>query len=257
MLDPLESAVDTKIRLCEIFGPTIQGEGALIGKPTIFVRSGGCDYRCVWCDSLYAVDSAFRFDWFALEPVAVMAKIENLSGGIPLMISLSGGNPALQPFGDLITLGKTLGYSFAMETQGSLAKPWFQDLDVLVLSPKPPSSGMTTDLEKLQNCVTAAGRQTEISLKIVLFNEADYRFARSIAASFPKLPIYLQPGNPTPAHAPAHANPGSVDLEDPLDFEALAQRYDWLVTQTLKDHWYDVTILPQLHVMIWGNRRGV
>ena len=34
------------LRIAEIFGPTIQGEGALIGEPTVFVRAGGCDYRC-------------------------------------------------------------------------------------------------------------------------------------------------------------------------------------------------------------------
>ncbi|CUH42006.1 7-carboxy-7-deazaguanine synthase [Ruegeria atlantica] len=47
------------LRISEIFGPTVQGEGALIGQPTVLVRSGGCDFRCSWCDSLHAVDSAF------------------------------------------------------------------------------------------------------------------------------------------------------------------------------------------------------
>ena len=51
------------IRVSEIFGPTIQGEGALIGQPTIFVRTGGCDYRCSWCGTMHAVDSAFRADY--------------------------------------------------------------------------------------------------------------------------------------------------------------------------------------------------
>ena len=41
------------------------------------------------------------------------------------------------------------GYRFALETQGTVAKHWFQNLDVLVLSPKPPSSNMETGLERL------------------------------------------------------------------------------------------------------------
>lgn len=53
----------TRIRIAEIFGPTIQGEGVLIGEPTVFVRTGGCDYRCAWCDSLHAVESRFRHEW--------------------------------------------------------------------------------------------------------------------------------------------------------------------------------------------------
>ena len=44
------------IPVVEIFGPTIQGEGAEAGVPTHFVRVGGCDYRCIWCDTMYAVD---------------------------------------------------------------------------------------------------------------------------------------------------------------------------------------------------------
>lgn len=42
----------------EIFGPTVQGEGAEAGVPTHFLRLGGCDYRCAWCDTMYAVDPA-------------------------------------------------------------------------------------------------------------------------------------------------------------------------------------------------------
>ena len=41
-----------KIPFLEVFGPTIQGEGMVIGKKTMFVRTYGCDYGCVWCDQL-------------------------------------------------------------------------------------------------------------------------------------------------------------------------------------------------------------
>ena len=46
-----------------IIGPTIQGEGALAGRPTIFVRTGGCDFRCTWRDSLHAVDPVHKANW--------------------------------------------------------------------------------------------------------------------------------------------------------------------------------------------------
>jgi organic radical activating enzyme len=49
-----------RIRISKIFGPTIQGEGPLIGRPIVFVRTGGCDYRCSWCDTLYAVLPEYR-----------------------------------------------------------------------------------------------------------------------------------------------------------------------------------------------------
>ena len=91
------TARDPAIRVSEIFGPTIQGEGVLIGLPTVFVRTGGCDYRCSWCDSLHAVDSRFRHEWEMMSPDAVWQRSLRLSGGRPVMVSLSGGNPAIQP----------------------------------------------------------------------------------------------------------------------------------------------------------------
>ena len=86
---------ETPLRVSEIFGPTIQGEGALIGVPTVFVRLGGCDYRCSWCDSLHAVESAYRESWTPMSAEAVMDEVARLSGGRPLLVSLSGGNPAM------------------------------------------------------------------------------------------------------------------------------------------------------------------
>ena len=84
------------LRIAEIFGPTIQGEGALIGEPTVFVRTGGCDYRCAWCDSLHAVDTSYRRTWMPMTPDAVWDRIVQLSLGKPLTVSLSGGNPGFQ-----------------------------------------------------------------------------------------------------------------------------------------------------------------
>ena len=157
------------IRISEIFGPTIQGEGALIGQPTVFVRTGGCDYRCSWCDTLHAVDSEYRHDWMPMSADDIMAEIESLSDNKPLTISLSGGNPAIQPLKPLIDLGRTKSYRFALETQGSIAQNWFEDLDILTLSPKPPSSGETTDWDKFDACVNAAKAKPQIALKIVIF----------------------------------------------------------------------------------------
>lgn len=232
------------LRIAEIFGPTIQGEGALIGQPTIFVRAGGCDYRCHWCDSLHAVESRYRDQWAAMEPAAVMAEVGRLSGGQPLMVSISGGNPAIQDFGPVIALGRQDGYRFACETQGSVARDWFADLDLLVLSPKPPSSGQDCDWNAFDACLAAAGTAPRI-MKIVIFDEGDLDFARSTAARYPDLPLYLQPGNP------------ETDPDLPVDPQRLADRLLWLVDATVGRGWLAPRILPQLHVLIWGNKRGV
>jgi 7-carboxy-7-deazaguanine synthase len=245
----VNGAEDKRIRVAEIFGPTIQGEGVLIGLPTVFVRTGGCDYRCSWCDSLHAVDSEFRHQWQPMTTEEVWERIEALSGGRPLTVSLSGGNPAIQPFGPLIRRGHAEGYRFALETQGSVAKDWFAELDTLVLSPKPPSSGMDTDWAAFDACLQAAGEGPETVMKIVVFDEADYAYARETAARYPELPIYLQPGNPMV--------PAGDEEDAPVDLNHLTGRMLWLVDKVTADGWFAARVLPQLHVLLWGNKRGV
>lgn len=237
------------IRVAEIFGPTIQGEGVLIGQPTVFVRSGGCDYRCSWCDSMHAVDPAFRHQWQPMETEAVFDRIRALSGDRPLTVSLSGGNPAIQPFGPLIATGQAQGYRFALETQGSVSKDWFADLDTLVLSPKPPSSGVVTDWAAFDACLAAAGNHPQTVMKIVIFDDADYAFARDASARYPELPVFLQPGN--------HLVPSGDQEDAPVDHDALTERLLWLVDKVTSDGWFTARVLPQLHVILWGNKRGV
>ncbi len=237
------------IRISEIFGPTIQGEGALIGQPTVFVRTGGCDYRCSWCDTMHAVDNAYRHDWTPMSAQDVFIEIERLSGGVPIMVSLSGGNPAIQPLEGLIALGHAKGYKFALETQGSIAKDWFKDLDVLTLSPKPPSSAMTTDWDAFDACLTAAKGAPQTALKFVVMNDDDYDYARAAAAKYPNLPVYLQPANHTP--------PPADDDDATIDIDGIMDRMLWLVDKVTNDHWHTAHVLPQLHVLLWGNKRGV
>lgn len=233
------------LRIAEIFGPTVQGEGALIGEPTVFIRAGGCDYRCSWCDSLHAVDSIFRHNWAAMTPDAIWQEVRMLSGGVPLTVTISGGNPAIQDFAPVIKIGKAEGYRFACETQGSVSKPWFSELDTLVLSPKPPSSAEKVDWAAFASCLSAAKGCRNIVMKIVVFDDTDYDWAKAVAVRNADLPLYLQPGNP------------DVDPDQPVDLEASAGRLRWLIEKVTADRWFTARVLPQLHVLVWGNQRGV
>src|SRR5215217_20609 len=83
------------IPVIEVFGPTIQGEGAEAGLPTHFVRLGGCDFRCSWCDTMYAVDPAtVRATARKLSAEEIVDEVDTL-GGAAEWVALSGGNPAL------------------------------------------------------------------------------------------------------------------------------------------------------------------
>lgn len=236
------------ILISEIFGPTIQGEGALIGRPTVFVRTGGCDFRCHWCDTLYAVTPEHKSSWQKMEAPAILNEVERLSGGAPITITLSGGNPALQPLGELLELGHARGYTFALETQASRAPDWLGELDHLVLSPKPPSSKMEFSPQQLQLCLDAArqgNRATHVSIKVVVFDEADFAFARRVYDLHRDVPFYLSVGN------------DSVISGHDADNAALTRKLEWLLERCAREKWFDVTLTPQLHVLLWGNKRGV
>lgn len=185
----------------EVFGVTVQGEGRWVGTPTHFVRFGGCDYRCghakdesgkfatepthaFVCDSLYAViPEQVRANAVFMNPELICAALAALPGD-PGKVVLSGGNPALLPLAPLITDLHNRGYQVAMETQGSRCRSWLDDLDLLTVSPKPPSSGMETDWEVLDRVV--ANRTCPIDLKIVIFDEADLSYAKDVFRRYPE-----------------------------------------------------------------------
>lgn len=230
------------LRLSEIFGPTVQGEGALTGRPTVFVRTGGCGYRCHWCDTPFAVLPEYRDQWQAWGSEAVLDEVDRLAGA-PILVTLSGGDPALQELGPLISSGHGRGHTFALETQASVPQPWFEELDHLTLSPKGPSSGHLTPLGEIEACLDAAGAGPRTVFKVVVMEEGDLDYARELAANYRDRPFYLQVGNPVPEGDP--------------DPDELMERYRWLVARTLEARWYSATVLPQLHVLTWGNARGV
>jgi 7-carboxy-7-deazaguanine synthase len=191
-----------------------------------------------------------RDEWVLMTPVEIVARIDKLAGDNPVLVTLSGGNPALQPLAPLIELGHAKGHTFALETQGSVRSSWFTALDWLILSPKPPSSHMATDWDVLDACVSAGQQRPHCALKIVVFDDADYRYARTVSARYPALPIYLQVGNPAPLKHAGRTLPDDVEIDD------LLGRFRWLIGKATADRWFAATVLPQLHVLAWGNKRG-
>lgn len=228
--------------ISEIFGPTIQGEGALIGCLSLFIRFGGCDYRCQWCDTLYAVLPEHKPEWESLTTDTIMERVRSLAPP-PLWVTLSGGNPAMYDLTELVHALKTEGYQVACETQGSLAKEWFHALDMLILSPKPPSAGNVTHSDSLQACLEFAPLNTV--LKIVCFDRDDYVYARNLFRFYAHLPAVIQIGTPT-------------DLSDETD---LIAHYRQMTTQLLEwmkaDHLHHARLLPQLHRLLFEANRGV
>jgi 7-carboxy-7-deazaguanine synthase len=239
----------TAFPVVEVFGPTIQGEGELAGMPTAFVRFGGCDYRCSWCDSLHAVAPEHVRLAPRMTAAQIAARIAALPGR-PDWVTLSGGNPALLELGELVALLHAAERSVAVETQGSVWREWLGDVDLLTISPKPPSSGMATganERETAEFLERAAAVPARAVLKVVVFDEADYAWAARLRARHPQLAFHLSCGTDPPAAGESHA----------AALAGVAERYRWLAERAAADPGMaGARILPQLHVLAWGHERG-
>jgi 7-carboxy-7-deazaguanine synthase len=233
----------------EVFGPTVQGEGPDAGIPAYFVRFGGCDWRCTWCDSMHAVDPAeVRVNAQRVTAAEIAQRLSALPAG-PDLVVLSGGNPALLDLAELVALLKTGGLRVAVETQGSRWQPWLKDVDRLVISPKPPSSGMTEAKHRVQVDYflgQAHGLEHDVAaLKLVVFDDHDLDWAAEQHRTYPDFPLFLSAGT-------------DVGLDETATLARLRDRFRWLCESVShRPELSSARVLPQLHVIAWGTAKGV
>ncbi len=188
----------------EMFGPTIQGEGVDQGVVCSFIRFGGCDFRCSWCDTPHAVlPSEVRENATKMGVRDIQHKLWVLNAHNVPWIILSGGNPALHNLEPLVDRLHDLGYLVAVETQGSLWKSWLCKVDRLCVSPKPPSSGESkSTMEGTKKFLSQAALAQAAGLphdwmfvKVVCFNNEDLGYATQIRREIGGFPLYLSAGN--------------------------------------------------------------
>ncbi|MFG1554896.1 MAG: radical SAM protein [Thermoplasmataceae archaeon] len=201
---------------------SIQGEGKYIGIPMYFIRTNRCNLRCKWCDSTYTFSGG--------EEVPLSDLISDIKSISEDWICFTGGEPMLQR--EAIEFMKectSIGKNVLLETGGSLnlakvvqIKGTYIDMDI-----KTPSSGEQESLNK-ENLTLL--RENDY-VKFVISDETDYNYALSFIKQWEsKVEILLQPS-------------WGTELK-------------WLVEKVLEDK-LNVRVLPQLHKIIWGTRRGV
>ncbi|RSL29369.1 7-carboxy-7-deazaguanine synthase QueE [Salibacterium salarium] len=237
-----------KVPVLEIFGPTIQGEGMVIGQKTMFVRTGGCDYRCSWCDSAFTWDGSQKPD--LMQADEIVEKLEKQGGDVFNHVTISGGNPALHSgLAEVISLLQNKGIKTAVETQGTIWQDWMLEIDDVTISPKPPSSGMETNWNKLDMYMRELLNHSnnDLSLKVVIFDEDDLTYAATVHERYPEVDMFLQTGN------------DELETSDnSWLLSHLLEKYEWLVDKVLQsERLNEVKVLPQLHTLLWGNKQGV
>lgn len=239
------------IPVAEIFGPTIQGEGPHVGMKTLFVRVCGCDFNCEWCDSKFAWKA--NKDTKRYEPEELAQEIiTKCRESFCKNVVLTGGNPCLYNFDKVIESLHNYNISVDIETQGSKLPHWLLDTDLIVISPKAPSSGQIDVYDTVQDFLKLSKYiSTKIAIKIPIFNEEDFEFAKKyydLVQEYRrfgiKIDLYLSVGNTNTSEE------GDISSRVLNDYKELIE----MVNQSEMER---VFILPQVHTLVWGNRQGV
>ena len=153
---------------------TIQGEGAHSGKPAYFIRLGGCDVGCVWCD--------VKESWDAdKHPSVSVATIMERMGDIPAqLVVITGGEPLMYDVSVLTQALQKNGYATHLETSG--AYPLTGSWDWICCSPKKFKA-------PLPEVLSVANE-----LKVVIYNKHDFEWALQFVPDVPKhCRLFLQP----------------------------------------------------------------
>ncbi len=162
-----------KLPLVEDFY-TIQGEGFHAGKPAYFIRLGGCDVGCRWCDAKYTWNPRIY------PPVGIEEVVDRACGCEARAIVITGGEPLLYPLGPLTEALHRRGVEIFLETSGS--HPFSGEFDWVCLSPK------------RQRPPLAEAFARAVELKVVIEREEDFAWAEENAAQVgPACRLYLQP----------------------------------------------------------------
>ena len=153
---------------------TVQGEGFFSGTPAYFIRLGGCDVGCVWCDVKESWDAS-QFDWFSVEDIVEDAG----KSGAPVVV-VTGGEPLMYDMTVLTKLLKEAGLQTNIETSGAyeLTGEW----DWICFSPKKFKAPSDEFYDRSHE------------LKVIAYNKSDFKWAEGHAEKMhAQSHLFLQP----------------------------------------------------------------
>jgi 7-carboxy-7-deazaguanine synthase len=223
------------VLVSEIFH-SLQGEGSLIGVPSVFIRSSGCNLRCSWCDTPYT-------SWQPEGEHRSLDQILEQVAGYPARHAVvTGGEPMIAP--EIVPLTERLrarGLHVTVETAGTVFAPVACDL--MSISPKlansTPAGTWATQHERLRFQPDVLRRLIEsydYQLKFVVAQPSDLDEIQRMLDQLPadRAKVILMPEGIEPS--------------------VLRERGVWLA-ETAKREGFRFS--PRLHIELWGNRRGV
>jgi len=158
---------------------TLQGEGAHQGRAAYFIRLGGCDVGCTWCDVKDSWDAS-KHPIYNVDEIIAKAESEINNPSAKKLAVITGGEPLLHQLDALTAALQAKGFETNMETSGS--SPLSGHWNWICLSPKKFK-------QPLPEIVPLAHE-----LKVVVFNKHDFEWAENFAKQVsPTCKLYLQP----------------------------------------------------------------
>jgi len=227
------------LHLAELF-VSIQGEGALVGVPSVFVRTSGCNLRCRWCDTPF---SSWAPEGEAWTVDAVVAEVERHAS--VRHVVLTGGEPLIAPA--LPALAEALharGYHLTVETAGTVFVPL--PVDLWSVSPKLADSTPGPEAGPWQRRHEAARWRPEV-VRQMMAGGGDYqlKFVVSEQAEIAEIEARV---------AEVGARPERVMLmPQGTTNEEISERSQWLVPVCIAHGW---RLCDRLHVRLFGHQRG-
>jgi 7-carboxy-7-deazaguanine synthase len=227
------------VRISEIFY-SIQGEGTLVGVPSVFVRTSGCNLRCVWCDTPYT-------SWAPEGSDRTVEQIVETVGTFPAQhVVVTGGEPMIAP--QIVELTEQLrlrGLHITIETAGTVKAAVVCDL--MSISPKLKNS---TPFEREGGRWAKQHERLRWQPGVLKELMASYDYQLKFVIADPQDLAELEEMREV-----LQAPRGKVLLmPEGTNAETIRQRGLWLA-ETCKERGYRFS--PRLHVDLWGNKRGV
>jgi organic radical activating enzyme len=228
--------VELEAPILEIFASR-QGEGVCVGDPQLFIRFGGCNVVCDYCDTPESIPAGSGQVWSLSR---ILGRIRTLGDVHPAPVTLTGGEPLLHVgfLERLIPELRQAGHKIYLETNGTLPRAFervVEGCDWIAMDLK-PESAIRRDMWEAHRWFLKTGGK-KIFVKMVLTEatseEELQRAVTLIAGVQPSIPLVLQPATPW-------GSASSIPLARLASWWGLASR-----------RLPDVRILPQIH-RLWG-----
>jgi 7-carboxy-7-deazaguanine synthase len=227
------------VKIAEVFY-SIQGEGSLVGVPSVFVRTSGCNLRCTWCDTPYTSWNPEGSDQ-TIEAIAAQVRAFGASH-----VVITGGEPMIAPeIGQLTAAMRNAEQHITIETAGTVYHQL--ECDLMSISPKLANS---TPWERDGGRWAGQHERTRYKPDVLSKLMADYTYQVKFVVAAPSDLDEIEQVQRELSISAANI----VLMPEGVNRDTLRERGLWLA-EICKERGYRFS--PRLHVELWGDRRGI